>query len=82
MTAQCCLGNFNHKNILALEVDFKNPHQSNSDRTHSWTGQPLHMQLDNRFEYAAKSVKLTHVNTGEEAKNWRFQGGNGRESEE
>ncbi len=33
------------------------------------------MQLhDNRFEYAAKSVELTHVNTGEEDRNWRFRG--------
>lgn len=59
--------NFNHKNTSALEVDFTNLHQSNSDKNTLWS---LHMQLlDNRFEYAAKLVELTHVNTEEEAKN-------------
>ena len=33
------------------------------------------MQLcDNRFEYSAKSVELTYVNTGEEDGKWRFRG--------
>lgn len=38
----------------------------------AWT---LHVQLcDNRFEYAAKSVELTYVNTEEEDGKWRFRG--------
>lgn len=63
------LENLNHKHIAISSL------RRTLTRKHCQTGCFLLLRLhDTTFEYAAKSVELTHVNAEREDRNWRFRG--------